>query len=124
MKLSPEQINEARRLYNNGKGASFKELAKQFGVHHWTMRIYVLPGALKRRRELESLRQKKYRELRPHRDRRSDECLTEVRHLYSSNPIFDPRRDEMPQHRTLSAMLLGDPLPGRSALDQKRGAEV
>lgn len=28
----------------------------------------------------------------------------------------------LPQHRTLTAFLFGDPLPGRSALDQKRSA--
>lgn len=37
------------------------------------------------------------------------------------DPEYCPRRDgPRPEHRSLTAAILGDPEPGRSALDQKR----
>ena len=37
-----------------------------------------------------------------------------------NNPIYDPRRDGILWHDSVDALRFGDPLPGRSALDQLR----
>ena len=34
-------------------------------------------------------------------------------------PIYDPRRDGKLFHNSLTSFMCGDPLPGRSALDEK-----
>lgn len=37
------------------------------------------------------------------------------------NPAYDPKRDGMPCHGTLTAALMGDPFPGRSEYMRRAG---
>jgi hypothetical protein len=42
---------------------------------------------------------------------------------YFKDPLYDPERDGITYHTDLSSLAFGDPLPGRSALDQKKNGK-
>jgi hypothetical protein len=37
------------------------------------------------------------------------------------NPIYDPKRDGVPEHQSFTAEFLGDPFPGRAELMRRAG---
>lgn len=59
---------------------------------------------------------------RTHRDPKTGKLRSAVADVAADQPDAGARAPCMPQHRTVTAALLGDPLPGRSALDRKRAS--
>lgn len=100
-KLTQEETQEARQMARSGVG--FDVIAQRFGCHAQTVRRAVDPEYGERRRE--TVRQNR------------------LSHGYAARATeadWRSRLAEVPRDtRDLTAHLLGDPLPGRSALDRR-----
>lgn len=94
---------EARRL--RAQGMTWKQVGAALGIHGHTAQYWADTAYRERRRA---------RIAENARIRRDDGGGGEPR-----NPIRLPDVE----HETLTARLMGDPLPGMSALDRQRGAE-
>lgn len=108
--FTPEQRDEMLRL--RGDGMSWNKIGRHFGCDDDVVHRVCDP-AWRRRRNDRAV------------ERRAYCCILRhpVRHAECA-PICDPRRDDVPRPVTIGQMLLGDPLPGRSALDRRTmGAE-
>lgn len=111
--MTPEQITKARALRNNGYG--WTDIGTAVGSTYYNVRRVLDPEwAQKRRDGINSLRR---RERGP---QKSSSCGQVRGAIEAHNPHFDPRRDGVIEPKTINQALLGDPLPGRSALDRKR----
>lgn len=99
-------------LYDSGKGISQHELAKRFFMTPYQVRKVVDPVAYEA--TLISRRQRR---------RGQQTSVRTYRHAGSRDhdtPLYDPRKQERVYHSSLTAELMGDPLPGRSALEQRQ----
>lgn len=106
--MTEEQILKAKDMRNR-RNMTWTAIAAELGVHFSTVRRYVLPGERERRRRREA-------ELEKRRDVRvvdSAAVERQARHLMRQIP--EDTRD-------LTALMFGEPLPGRSALDRQQGA--
>jgi hypothetical protein len=105
--LTDQDIAEMKAMYSAGKGLT--EILKKFGTgYERTMKIVdpeqfdnYMKGKRDRRR-MKWHRQKEF-----------------INQLKQNNPIYDPLRDGVTSHQSLTALVMGDPLPGRSALERK-----
>lgn len=107
--LTPAQIQEAEILRGHGRGWDF--LGERYGCNPETVKRALDPG---------------------YRAQRAAQ-ISRNRHRGESNPMVATRAVEIPDavlaeaatransRRSLTSLLCGDPAPGQSALDKKRG---
>jgi hypothetical protein len=117
--ITPNIVEQANglRAYN----ASWRSIALALDVSEWAIRCAIDPAYRSHRQMLKGQRPAPPRKPRPR-------VNNAVKHEVRGNPHGPPRdvlaerdlmRELLLQPRSLTAQLLGDPLPGRSALDQK-----
>lgn len=114
MKLTPEQVRLAEILHRNGANAA--SIAAHFGCNDQTVLRIVDPDWRNRRNA--QIRDARARRVNPKRGvpkygappRPSAEMLAE-------------RDRHLDAHLTANMVVLGDPLPGRSALDRMGGRD-
>lgn len=106
--LTPAQ--HAAVLRRRAAGVSWARIATALGVTYITLRRQCDPAfrAACHRRDAAAARDR--RRARP----RLDPFLPEDPR--DANPLYDPRRDDMPPPQSLTAALMGDPPPGRREL--------
>jgi hypothetical protein len=112
--MTPDQISAARALRQQGHG--WTDIGKAVGVNYYRVRRLLDPEWAQRRRDgINSLRRRE-------RLVQTGSARGQVWESYlPRNPTFDPRRDGVVEPQNINQLILGDPLPGRSALDAKRG---
>ncbi len=114
--LTPEEIELAERT--RGSGARGKlpldQVAKVTGIRLCRLQAHFIPGFRERRSELEKLRQSTRKKLGEFRSKPLDVPLA----------VLDERDRVMLAPMDPLAALLGDPPPGRSALDKKRQTQA
>lgn len=92
---------------------SMGELARRYNLTHWKIKTIVDPNFLANRQKLRRMTTQVKRSKNTHKiERRTKES--------NNHPTYDPRRDGTIFHKDWSSFAMGDPLPGRSALDQRR----
>jgi DNA-binding CsgD family transcriptional regulator len=104
--ITDDQINRMRQL--RAEKLSYERIAEMLGVGSETVRRHISP---------------KFRET-PHRPRSAPSRIYVVREeLGLTQAEYRAARRRIPEDtRDLTGQLFGDPLPGRSALDQRQGA--
>jgi hypothetical protein len=119
-KLNEKQIEEAGRMRLSGK--SWREIGRAFSVREETVMKAVDPFEAERIRQ----RFRDWRARNPRTSSNSPRSTSLQPQSLAGRPERDEveaRRAEIPEDtRGLTAWMMGDPLPGRSALDQKRSA--
>lgn len=118
MKLSSEQIEEAKTLHTSGW--RYARIGEQFGVDNKTIRRALDP-------EYQALRCKQVREARLLREAgiRNPRAGRESATSMSLKADWAARLAEIPADtRTLTQFMFGDPLPGRSALSRRNTGDV
>ena len=105
--ISNEQIQRIKESFSQGQ--SLKLIGETERLSCWHIRRIVDPDAYEKAR-------KKRQERERHRNYRETKRFESIHH----NPLYDPRRDGVIYPDSISSLLLGDPLPGRSALDDRR----
>jgi hypothetical protein len=85
------------------------QLSKRYNITVWHIGAIVKPELAEKRKEQKKNRkniQKKFFHGKSGQKNRVD------------NPIYDPHRDGIVYHNSITSEQFGDPLPGRSALDE------
>jgi hypothetical protein len=123
-KMTADKVAAALRL--RAAGWSWSQLALHFRVADMTVRRAIDPQM----RERLNARDRELRHERVRRARERDESVARAAHdtREFARPRVDPaalaeRDRRMSVVPTLDQRFFGDPLPGRSALDQKRAQE-
>lgn len=102
---SPELVERCVQLRRGG--LSYERIGKQIGVSGTTVQEWLNPDFTNRRRE----REKK---------RRKVESRGQVFNSHEAENDWRRQLASIPSVRTLNQAILGDPLPGRSALDRRQ----
>lgn len=114
--ITEEQIEDAKRRYNGGNGELMSRIARSLGVRHDWLKCLIDPehDAKRRSSRRESARKRRNTQL----------PLAKVIHpevycrpVVPHDVLFERHR-ALSQTQSVSAFLMGDPLPGRSALDR------
>lgn len=116
--LTPEQIEEAKRLLADGW--VYARIAERFGCNYETIKRALDQeyAALRRQQVNENRRQRRYKpEKRVTKTGRENATAISVKEDAAARLAEIPHDD-----RTLTGLLCGDPLPGRSALDKRQMA--
>lgn len=100
-----EELKQKIRDEYAAGGISHEKLSLKYGFSTWKIGLIVNPN----RALVEATRKRKDNRRSHIAQKPSSEFL---------NPIYDPQRDGVMYHNSITAELCGDPLPGRSALDQ------
>jgi len=112
------------------RGVSFVDIGKHFGVHRETIRYQIVPESRERRKAKE---RERFKAKRPAERRQKEHCNIIAKEAAASKRTADvkayrvPLEDlearfaEIPKHdtRDLTGRLMGDPLPGRRAIDMR-----
>lgn len=110
--MTQDQISQARKM--RASGQQWALICQFVGENYHTVRRAIDPLWAQSRRD--GVNEIRNRRRVPEPGKNS--CgFTESRE--PRNPDYDPRRDGVLEPQTLSQIFLGDPLPGRSALDKK-----
>jgi hypothetical protein len=119
------------------EGWTYLDIAAQFSaelgepIHHkplcaavWRLtQIGVLREMTESEREFRDVLRQRRKDKRFRDDIRGASSGVRVNdQVNRSEALYDPHRDGWPQPESLTAALCGDPLPGRSALDQRSRA--
>lgn len=112
MKLTPEQITQAKRWHAAGRNYAW--MTEQLGCTADTIRRALDP-------EWTEKRNAGVRANRAARRGDKPESGRELRPIIPADVLFDRERRRS-ANPTPNMSILGDPLPGRSALDRLRGA--
>lgn len=104
----------------NGVAWKREDLKRLFALHEqhgpiWKDIVAEFPG-----RTAQSLAST----FRTHRDPKTGKLRSHAADTAANRPDADARAPSLPQHRTITAALLGDPPPGRSALDRMRASSA
>ena len=110
MKKADEILDEQiQRIKEScSRGDTLKSISLKEGLSAWHIRRIVDPDGYEKAR-------KRARQRDRYRGQGGKKFET-IHH----NPLYDPRRDGVLYHDSFTSLLLGDPLPGRSALDDRR----
>lgn len=111
MKYSGALLREARKLREQGNGRGrpmpWNKVAEMVGAHGFRLRLALDPGCVRQsREETEILENMRKLNLRDH-------------YSYVPRNVLTEREKVIRASQSLTAILMGDPLPGRSALDRK-----
>ncbi len=102
--ITPEQVEQMRELREKGK-LSYTQIAEQIGVHKTAVYYWLNPKKQAKKKDYNVERNKDLRPLGPTK-------------VVKQPPVL-PSALPPPDTRSLTGRLLGDPIPGRSALDRK-----
>ena len=115
-KLSPEQIEDAKRRYDAGEPV--KTIAESLGVERDTVLRQIDEKWARRRRE--QINAARSSRSTVNRKKRTGEiALTNYVAGPSEDEVLAAQKNIPVDTRDFSARLCGDPLPGRSALDKR-----
>lgn len=115
--LTPEQIEEARRLADDGW--TYARIGERFGCAYGTIRLALdADYAVNRRIGAREARQRRYKpgQRQPKTDRENATSIS-VKEDAAARLAEIPKDD-----RSLTGQMFGDPLRGRSALDKRQRA--
>lgn len=126
--MTPDQIIEARQMRE--RGVSFVDIGQHFGVHRETIRYQIVPESRERRKAKE---RERFKAKRPSEKCEKEHCnaIAKEAAAFKRSAEVKPNRvpledlqarfAEIPKHdtRDLTGRLMGDPLPGRRALDMR-----
>lgn len=117
--LSVEQQETIKDLY--AQGFAKRRIVAITGITIWRVEQVIDPDAivLKRQKQREAEVKQRARESREREERRALPKAPRFRiePVIKGNPVYSPERDgDLPPHQTLTAVLMGDPRPGRKEL--------
>lgn len=114
--ITADQIEDAKRRYNGGDGELMSHIARSLKVRHDWLKCLIDPEHAAKRR---ASRRESSRRLRSKQLPLAKVIHPEVycRPVVPHDVLFERQR-ALSQTQSVSAFLMGDPLPGRSALDR------